>query len=70
VKLHSRTLKKGLKFKFNVVLSGISYDMRKPLGRLAKPDEIVLTNFVLTSDRSSYVHGMLIAVDETFSQHD
>lgn len=32
--------REAMKFKFNVVKSGIEYNMRAPLGRLGKPDEI------------------------------
>jgi NAD(P)-dependent dehydrogenase (short-subunit alcohol dehydrogenase family) len=58
--------KEAMKFKFNVVKSGIEYNMRNPLGRLGKPDEIALMALALASDLSSYVHGTLIAVDGGF----
>jgi NAD(P)-dependent dehydrogenase (short-subunit alcohol dehydrogenase family) len=58
--------KEAMKFKLNVVKSGIEYNMRTPLGRLGKPDEIATMALVLASDLSSYVHGTLIIVDGGF----
>jgi NAD(P)-dependent dehydrogenase (short-subunit alcohol dehydrogenase family) len=58
--------KEAMKFKFNVVKSGIEYNMRTPLGRMGKPDEIARMALVLASDLSSYVNGTLIAVDGGF----
>jgi NAD(P)-dependent dehydrogenase (short-subunit alcohol dehydrogenase family) len=58
--------KEAVKFKLNVVKSGIEYDMRTPLGRLGKPDEIARMALVLASDLSSYVNGTLIVVDGGF----
>jgi len=46
--------------------SGIEYNMRTPLGRLGKPDEIARMALVLASDLSSYVNGTLIVVDGGF----
>jgi 3-oxoacyl-[acyl-carrier protein] reductase len=58
--------KEAIKFKLNIVKSGIEYDMRTPLGRLGKPDEIARMALVLASDLSSYVNGTLIVVDGGF----
>ena len=58
--------KEAVKLKFNVIKSGIEYNMRTPLGRLAKPDEIARMALVLASDLSSYVNGTLVAVDGGF----
>lgn len=58
--------KEAMKFKFNIVKSGIEYDMRTPLGRLGKPDEVARMALVLASDLSSYVNGTLIVVDGGF----
>ena len=58
--------KEAMKFNLGVVKSGIEYNMRTPLGRLGKPDEIARMALVLASDLSSYVHGTLIAVDGGF----
>jgi NAD(P)-dependent dehydrogenase (short-subunit alcohol dehydrogenase family) len=58
--------KEAMKLKLNVVRSGIEYNMRNPLGRLGKPDEIARMALVLASDLSSYVNGTLIAVDGGF----
>jgi 3-oxoacyl-[acyl-carrier protein] reductase len=58
--------KEAMKFKLNLVKSGIEYNMRTPLGRLGKPDEIARMALVLASDLSSYVNGTLIAVDGGF----
>lgn len=63
----TRTLaKEAMKFKFNVVRSGIEFNMRTPLGRLGKADEIARMALVLASDLSSYVNGTLIVVDGGF----
>jgi NAD(P)-dependent dehydrogenase (short-subunit alcohol dehydrogenase family) len=58
--------KEAMKFKFNVIKSGIEYNMRTPLGRMGKADEIARMALVLASDLSSYVNGTLIAVDGGF----
>ena len=58
--------KEAMKFKLNIVKSGIEYDMRTPMGRLGKPDEIARMALVLASDLSSYVNGTMIVVDGGF----
>ena len=58
--------KEAMKFKLNIIKSGIEYNMRTPLGRMGKPDEIARMALVLASDLSSYVNGTLIAVDGGF----
>jgi NAD(P)-dependent dehydrogenase (short-subunit alcohol dehydrogenase family) len=58
--------KEAMKFKLNIVKSGIEYNMRTPLGRLGKPDEIARMALVLASDLSSYLNGTLIVVDGGF----
>jgi NAD(P)-dependent dehydrogenase (short-subunit alcohol dehydrogenase family) len=55
-----------MKFKLNIVKSGIEYNMRTPMSRLGKPDEIARMALVLASDLSSYVNGTLIVVDGGF----
>jgi NAD(P)-dependent dehydrogenase (short-subunit alcohol dehydrogenase family) len=55
-----------MKLKFSVVRSGIEYNMRTPLGRLGKPDEIARMALVLASDLASYMNGTLVAVDGGF----
>jgi NAD(P)-dependent dehydrogenase (short-subunit alcohol dehydrogenase family) len=58
--------KEALKFKLDIVKSGIEYNMRTPLGRMGKPDEVARMALVLASDLSSYVNGTLIVVDGGF----
>lgn len=58
--------KEVLKLNMGIIKSGIEYNMRTPLRRLGKPDEIARMALVLASDLSSYVHGTLIAVDGGF----
>jgi NAD(P)-dependent dehydrogenase (short-subunit alcohol dehydrogenase family) len=58
--------KEAIKFKFGIVRSGIEYNLRTPLRRLGKPDEIARMALVLASDLSSYVHGALVVVDGGF----
>jgi len=58
--------KEAMKFKLNVLKSGIEYTMRTPLGRMGKPDEIARMALVLACDLSSYVNGALVVVDGGF----
>ena len=58
--------KDAMKFKPNIVMSGIEYRMRSPLCRMGRPDEIARMALVLASDLSSYVNGTLIVVDGGF----
>ena len=58
--------KEAIKFKFGIVRSGIEYNLRTPLRRLGKPDEIARMALVLASDLSSYVHGALVVDDGGF----
>jgi NAD(P)-dependent dehydrogenase (short-subunit alcohol dehydrogenase family) len=58
--------KEAMKFKLNIIKSGIEYDMRTPQGRLGKPDEIARMALVIASDLSTYVNGTLIVVDGGF----
>jgi NAD(P)-dependent dehydrogenase (short-subunit alcohol dehydrogenase family) len=58
--------KEAMKFKLDIVKSGIEYNMRTPLGRMGKPDEVARMALVLASDLSSYVNGTLIVVDGGF----
>ena len=58
--------KEAMRFKLSIVKSGIEYNMRNPLGRMGKPDEVARMALVLASDLSSYVNGALIVVDGGF----
>lgn len=58
--------KEVLKFRPNIIKSGIEYGMRTPLGRMAKADEIARMALVLACDLSSYVNGTLLVVDGGF----
>ena len=58
--------REAMKFKLNIVKSAIEYDMRTPLGRLGKADEIARMALVLASDLSSYVNGTIVVVDGGF----
>jgi NAD(P)-dependent dehydrogenase (short-subunit alcohol dehydrogenase family) len=58
--------KEAMRFKLDIVKSGIEYNMRNPLGRMGKPDEVARMALVLASDLSSYVTGTLIVVDGGF----
>jgi NAD(P)-dependent dehydrogenase (short-subunit alcohol dehydrogenase family) len=58
--------KEAMKFKTNIVKSGIEYGMRTPLGRMGRPDEIARMALVLASDLSSYMNGTLVVVDGGF----
>jgi len=58
--------KEVLKFKLDILKSGIEYNMRNPLGRMGKADEVARMALVLASDLSSYMTGALIVVDGGF----
>ncbi len=58
--------KEALKFRLDIIKSGIEYNMRNPLGRMGNPDEVARMALVLASDLSSYVHGTMIVVDGGF----
>ena len=58
--------KEAMKLKPNILKSGIEYNMRTPLGRMGKPDEVARMALVLASDLSSYLNGALIVVDGGF----
>lgn len=58
--------KEVMKFNINVIKSGIEYNIRNPLGRMGKADEVARMALVLASDFSSYVNGALIVVDGGF----
>ena len=45
-----------MKFKSNIVMSGIEYKMRTPLSRMGQPDEIARMALAMASDLSSYVN--------------
>lgn len=58
--------KEAIKFHLNIVKSGKEYDIRTPLGRLGRADEVARIALVLASDLSSYVNGALMVVDGGF----
>lgn len=58
--------KEAIKFRSDIVKSGIEYKMRTPLNRMGQPDEIARMALVLACDLSSYVNGALIVVDGGF----
>ncbi len=58
--------KEVLKFRLDIIKSGMEFGMRTPLGRMAKADEIARMALVLACDLSSYVNGTLIVVDGGF----
>jgi len=54
------------KGKFKLIRSGIEYNLRMPMGRYARADEIARMVLVLASDFASYVTGAVIPVDGGF----
>lgn len=54
------------KLDIGLIGSGIKYQVRIPLGRRGKPDEVALAALFLASDLSSYITGALIPVDGGF----
>jgi 3-oxoacyl-[acyl-carrier protein] reductase len=55
-----------LQFKFDLLLTGVDFARRLPVGRPGQPDEVARMALVLASDLSSYVHGAVIPVDGGF----
>ncbi len=58
--------KDALKLNVGIVKSGIEYNMRTPLGRMGRPDEVARIALVLATDLSTYMNGALVAVDGGF----
>lgn len=58
--------KEAMKLKTGIIKSGIEYNMRTPLGRMGKADEVARMALVLASDLSSYMNGTLVVVDGGF----
>lgn len=55
-----------LKFRFDLLKSGVEFKQRLPAGRAGQPDEVARMALVLASDLASYVHGAAIPVDGGF----
>lgn len=64
----TRAIAKRIATNFDIGLigSGIKYQVRIPLGRRGKPDEVAKVALFLASDLSSYVQGAMIPVDGGF----
>jgi 3-oxoacyl-[acyl-carrier protein] reductase len=58
--------KKVLKFRLDLVKTGIEFKQRLPIGRWGRPDEVACMALVLARGVSSYVHGAAIPVDGGF----
>jgi len=58
--------KEAMKLKPGIIKSGIEYNIRTPLGRMGKADEVARMALVLASDLSSYMNGTLVVVDGGF----
>ncbi len=58
--------RKILKFKFDLLRTGLAFRQRLPAGRAGQPDEVARMALVLASDLASYVHGAAIPVDGGF----
>jgi NAD(P)-dependent dehydrogenase (short-subunit alcohol dehydrogenase family) len=50
----------------SLILDGINFKGRLPLGRFGKPDEVARINLVLVSELSSYMNGAVVPVDGGF----
>lgn len=55
-----------MKLKMDVIMTGIEFMRRLPLGRMGDPDEVARVALFLASDLASYVHGAVIPVDGGF----
>lgn len=58
--------KQILQFKFDLLLTGVDFARRLPVGRPGQPDEVARMALVLASDLASYVHGAAIPIDGGF----
>jgi len=55
-----------LRFRFDLIKTGIEFMQRLPVGHIGQPDEVARMALVLASDLGSYVHGAAIPVDGGF----
>jgi NAD(P)-dependent dehydrogenase (short-subunit alcohol dehydrogenase family) len=55
-----------LKLQFNLIKTSIDFKARLTAGRWGNPDEVALVVIFLSSDLSSYVHGVMLPVDGGF----
>ena len=58
--------KQVLRFRFDLIKTGIEFSQRLPVGRVGQPDEVARLALVLASDLATYVHGVAIPVDGGF----
>lgn len=58
--------KQVLRFRFDLIKTGIEFSQRLPAGRVGQPDEVARLALVLASDLATYVHGVAIPVDGGF----
>jgi NAD(P)-dependent dehydrogenase (short-subunit alcohol dehydrogenase family) len=58
--------KEVLRFKLDLLKSGVEFRQRLPMRRPGLPDEVACIALVLASDLSSYVHGATIPIDGGF----
>lgn len=55
-----------LRFRFDLIKTGIEFSQRLPAGRVGQPDGVARLALVLASDLAAYVHGAAIPVDGGF----
>ena len=55
-----------LRFKFDLLKTGLAFKQRLQVGRVGQPDEVARMALVLASDLASYVHGAAIPIDGGF----
>jgi NAD(P)-dependent dehydrogenase (short-subunit alcohol dehydrogenase family) len=58
--------KEVLRFKFDLLKTGVEFSQRLPIRRPGQPDEVACIALVLACDLSSYVHGATIPIDGGF----
>lgn len=58
--------KQLLRFKLDILKTGMEYRQRLPAGRMGRPDEVARMALVLASELAAYVHGAAIPVDGGF----
>jgi 3-oxoacyl-[acyl-carrier protein] reductase len=58
--------KEVLRFKFDLLKTGVEFSQRLPIMRPGQPDEVACIALVLACDLSTYVHGATIPIDGGF----
>ena len=61
-----RAAQEVLKMNLGLIVDGVNFMARLPLGRMGQPDEVARITLVLASELSSYMTGAVVPVDGGF----